>query len=428
MGAPRILGIMGSGETAPTMARVHRALFERLGAGPVAAVVLDTPYGFQENADELSRRTVEFFAASVGRPVTVATLRSRDVDAITLATAVGRIREAQYVMAGPGSPSYALRHWAGGPVPDALAAKLESGGILTMASAAALTVGVVTIPVYEVYKVGEAPRWLDGLDLLGRATGLRAAVVPHYDNAEGGTHDTRFCYMGERRLRQLEAALPDGTFILGVDGHTALVLDLDAGTASVAGLGAVTIRVAGRSTVFPTGSAVRIDVLADAARALAAGAREGAADPGGRDGAVGSEGLGAPASRGTRPHLRDAMAELEGAFIEALDRGDTRTAVGALLDLDSAIQARIRAGEDSPDLDSADATFRALIARLGERAQAGTRDPRAVLGPFVDALLEVRTRARAAGDWPTADLVRDRLTDAGVEVRDASDGSTWRLV
>jgi hypothetical protein len=425
MSGPRILAIMGSGETAPTMAKVHRTLFERFetGGAPVPAAILDTPYGFQENADELSSRTVEFFATSVGRPVAVASCRSRDVDGVVLATAVARVREARYVMAGPGSPSYALRQWAGGPIPDALAAKLAGGGILTMASAAALTVGLVTIPVYEVYKVGEEPRWLDGLDLLGRATGLRAAVVPHFDNAEGGTHDTRFCYMGERRLRMLEAALPEGAFILGVDGHTALVLDLDAGSATVSGLGGVTVRVAGRSAVFRSGSEVPIEAFGGAARELAAGQavdvdREfGGARPGIATGA---------GSRAPAP-LRDAMAELEGAFIEALGRGDTRAAVGALLDLDSAISARVRAGEDSPDLDNADATFRSLIARLGERAEIGTRDPRETLEPFVAALLELRARARAARDWAAADLVRDRLAAAGVEVRDGPDGSTWIL-
>ena len=237
MSEPRILAIMGSGETAPTMAKVHRALFERLGPAPVPAAILDTPYGFQENADELSARTVKFFAESVGREVSVASYRSRDVDAMTAATAVARIRPARYLMAGPGSPSYALRQWAGGPIPPALATLLRDGGILTMASAAALTLGAVTIPVYEIYKVGEDPTWLQGLDLLGAATGLRAAVVPHYDNAEGGNHDTRFCYMGERRLRILEGQLPPDTFVLGVDSHTALVLDLDRGTASVSGLG-----------------------------------------------------------------------------------------------------------------------------------------------------------------------------------------------
>lgn len=439
---------MGSGETAPTMAKVHRALFERLdaagavpggtgagpgGAGAVPAAILDTPYGFQENADELSSRTVEFFATSVGRPVAVASFRSRDVDPVTLATALARLREARYVMAGPGSPSYALRQWAGGPIRDALAAKLVAngpGGILTMASAAALTVGVVTIPVYEVYKVGEEARWLDGLDLLGAATGLRAAVVPHYDNAEGGTHDTRFCYMGERRLRTLEVALPEGAFVIGVDSHTALVLDLGAGTASVTGLGGATVRVNGRSAVFPAGSEVAIEALGAAARELAAG-QEVDVDrefvrP--HHGATGDGAGGGPDGRpAPAVPLRDAMDDLEGTFIEALGRGDTRTAVGALLDLESAISARVRHGEDSPDLDNAAATFRALIARLGEQAEVGSRDPREAVAPFVEALLELRARARAARDWVTADVVRDRLAAAGVEVRDGPDGSEWVL-
>lgn len=439
---------MGSGETAPTMAKVHRALFERLdaagavpggtgagpgGAGAVPAAILDTPYGFQENADELSSRTVEFFATSVGRPVAVASFRSRDVDPVTLATALARLREARYVMAGPGSPSYALRQWAGGPIRDALAAKLVAngpGGILTMASAAALTVGVVTIPVYEVYKVGEEARWLDGLDLLGAATGLRAAVVPHYDNAEGGTHDTRFCYMGERRLRTLEVALPEGAFVIGVDSHTALVLDLGAGTASVTGLGGATVRVNGRGAVFPAGSEVAIEALGAAARELAAG-QEVDVDrefvrP--HHGATGDGAGGGPDGRpAPAVPLRDAMDDLEGTFIEALGRGDTRTAVGALLDLESAISARVRHGEDSPDLDNAAATFRALIARLGEQAEVGSRDPREAVAPFVEALLELRARARAARDWVTADVVRDRLAAAGVEVRDGPDGSEWVL-
>jgi cysteinyl-tRNA synthetase len=121
------------------------------------------------------------------------------------------------------------------------------------------------------------------------------------------------------------------------------------------------------------------------------------------------------------------MSRLEGTFVEALARDDTPAAVSALLDLDSAISARVRGGEDSPDLDNATATFRALIARLGERADDGLRDARPLLEPFVETLLELRARARAASDWETADLIRDRLTSAGVEVRDAADDSTWVL-
>jgi cyanophycinase-like exopeptidase len=396
---PRILAIMGSGETAPTMAKVHRALFGRLGPGPVPAAILDTPYGFQENADDLSLRTVRFFAESVGREVNVASYRSRDVDALTAATALARVREARYLMAGPGSPSYALRQWADGPIPVALADLLRNGGILTMASAAALTLGAVTIPVYEIYKVGASPSWLPGLDLLAAATGLRAAVVPHYDNAEGGNHDTRFCYMGERRLRDLEGQLPPGTFILGVDSHTALVLDLDRRTATVAGLGGVTVRLDSRSSVIPSGSEVSID-RGDRAGAAAAGAGE---------------------------PRRAEMADLEGAFLVALGSGDSRAAVAALLEIDALIDARTRSGEDSPDLDNARSAFRALIARLGEAAASGGTDPRSTVEPFVEALLRLRARARDARDWEAADLIRAMLTGAGVEVRDGAEGSGWIL-
>ena len=426
MSGPRILAIMGSGETAPTMAKVHRALFERLGPGPVPAAILDTPYGFQENADDLSLRTVRFFAESVGREVNVASYRSRDVDALTAATALARVREARYLMAGPGSPSYALRQWADGPIPAALADLLRDGGILTMASAAALTLGAVTIPVYEIYKVGASPSWLPGLDLLAAATGLRAAVVPHYDNAEGGNHDTRFCYMGERRLRDLEGQLPPGTFILGVDSHTALVLDLDRRTAAVAGLGGVTVRVDGRSSVIPGGSEVSINALAAAARDLATGARGDIAT---ERGAVGSDRgarAGAPAAGAGEPR-RAEMADLEGAFLVALGSGDSRAAVAVLLEIDALIDARTRSGEDSPDLDNARSAFRALIARLGEAAASGGTDPRSTVEPFVEALLRLRARARDARDWEAADLIRAMLTGAGVEVRDGAEGSGWIL-
>jgi hypothetical protein len=39
-------------------------------------------------------------------------------------------------------------------------------------------------------------------------------VIPHYDNTEGGTHDTRYCYLGERRLRLIESELPDDAAVL----------------------------------------------------------------------------------------------------------------------------------------------------------------------------------------------------------------------
>jgi hypothetical protein len=254
-------------------------------------------------------------------------------------------------------------------------------------------------------------------------------VVPHYDNAEGGNHDTRFCYMGERRLRVLEALLPEDVFVLGVDSHTALLLDLDAGVGSIAGLGGVTVRVDGRSTRFTSGETIAIKALGEAAHGLAAG--RSADDV--RDAAISGADAGSMAGLGRTTRsaapLRDEMAELEGTFVAALSAGDLRAAVGALLDLDSAISARVRVGEDSPDLDNASATFRSLIVRLGDRAAAGSTDGigRERLEPLVGALLAARDQARAARDWAAADGIRDSLAAAGIEVRDSAEGTSWQL-
>jgi len=152
---------MGSGETTPTMARVHRALIERLGPKPVRRSCSTPRMDFRERRRD-HRPHVEYFRTTVGAPFGVASFRSADADALTRETALVRIREARLVFTGPGSPSYALRQWAGSEIPRLLAEKLASGGAVTMASAAALTLGRYTIPVYEIYKVGEAPRWLPG--------------------------------------------------------------------------------------------------------------------------------------------------------------------------------------------------------------------------------------------------------------------------
>ena len=264
MTTPRILAIMGSGETAPTMRGPHRAIFERLDAGrgaPVDAVLLDTPFGFQENAPILAAKATEYFRDAVGREVVVAGLGRTDTgDVVAVERGVSRVRNADWVFAGPGSPTFALEQWRNTPVPDALAEKLRSGGAVVFSSAAVLTLGVATVPVYEIYKVGLDPYWVPGLDVLSEI-GLNVAVIPHYDNQEGGNHDTRFCYLGERRLALLEPELPDGAFVLGIDEHTGVIIDLDTDTAEIVGKGAVTLRRNGESVRIESGTTVEVDTL-----------------------------------------------------------------------------------------------------------------------------------------------------------------------
>lgn len=416
---PRLLCVMGSGETTPTMVSVHADLLTRFGPRPVPAVLLDTPFGFQENAEDISERTVAFFRDRVGFPITVASFRNRETaTALEYETMLSRVAEARYVFAGPGSPTYALRQWLGTAVPDLLAAKLRDGGCVTLASAAAVGIGMYALPVYEVYKVGEDPRWLEGLDLLS-ATGLRAAVVPHYNNAEGGTHDTRYCYMGERRLRILEELLPDGVDILGVDEHTAAMFDLDAATVTIRGRGGLTLRRKGRSQRFENGTTLAIGDLsgsgltptedADATRV---------GDP--ADPAMEL----APPPPGESPFLQE-VGNQSAAADTALAARDVDAAVSAVLAIDTQMHDWSSDTLDSDEQDRARETLRRYVVRLGDLARNGAADSRELIAPVVDGILELRVQMRAAGEYALADRLRDVLVEAGVEVRDAPEGPTW---
>jgi cyanophycinase-like exopeptidase len=397
------------------MVSTHRELVSRL-AGNVVATVVDTPYGFQENAPELAERAVGYFSRSVNIDVTVAGLTRLDgdaVDPVAVERGLRHLAEATWVFAGPGSPTYALRQWRGSPVHDLLAQKLRDGGIVTFASAAALTLGSHTVPVYEIYKVGEEPRWEEGLDLLGEL-GIHAAVVPHWDNAEGGHHDTRFCYLGERRLEHLEGLLPDRHFVLGIDEHTALVLDLDADSASVTGRGTVTIRVRGSERVFPAGETFGLELLRSPGTS---------ADSHPRAGSTKVVGDGTAPERVHVPDSGDGNAAGHGsAFRAALESRDAEGAVRAALALEQDL-----GDMEGQDLTSARAELRAMISSLGDAAVGGVQDPREVVGPFVNAILEVRAIVRAEKRFDLSDVIRDTFDRLGVEVRDTPDGPQWQL-
>lgn len=409
---------MGSGETAPTMVTTHRRLTALLS--PVQAVVLDTPYGFQENAPDLALRAVEYFKTSINVDLQVAGLvRMKDThiaaDPVETERGLRRLADANYVFAGPGSPTYALRQWSETTVATLLADKLRTGGIVVFASAAALTLGKATVPVYEIYKVGEDVRRLDGLDLLS-VIGINAAVIPHYDNAEGANHDTRFCYLGEARLVMFESMLDDETFVLGVDEHTGLVIDLDTQIATVVGNGTVTVRLRGQSHVFETGATLSLEYLRNpwAQNADAPHAPQ----------------LDIVTLNDVDPQALSLAADTDKAIAEfdlAIAGTDATGAVRAALTLESCIRSWSADTLQSDSADRAHATLRSMISRLGDAATTGLQDPRQVLAPFVDALITVRTIVRAEKRYDLSDIIRDIFAAQGIEVRDTPDGVEWDL-
>lgn len=429
MTVPRILTIMGSGETAPTMVSTHRALTSRLPA-PVRAVLLDTPYGFQENAPELARRATDYFKTSVNVDIVVAGLvRLHDThlpaDPVHVERGLRAVSDADYVFAGPGSPTYALRQWSGSPMASILSEKLIHGGIITFASAAALTLGKVTVPVYEVYKVGQDVERLEGLDILS-TIGINAAVIPHYDNAEGGNHDTRFCYLGEARLEFFEAMLDPETWVLGIDEHTGLIIDIDAETATVVGNGTVTIRLRNTSHVHNSGSVIALSVLQNPWSALASDSPTTIST---------SQSLNTPGDRAQSSSpvihevgsLAEALVLRQTQFNEAITNRDADGAVRACLALEQAMHEWSIDTLQSDAMDHCRTALRSMISALGDAAVSGVRNPRDVVGPYVEAMLQVRATVRAEKRYDLSDVLRDAFVNIGIEVRDTPAGVEWDL-
>jgi hypothetical protein len=430
----RLLAVMGSGETTPTMVTPHQKLAAALepAARPGDAVLLETTYGFQENADDISAKAQAYFASSVALQVAVPPGLRRPVQDAGPDTdrGVASVAAARWLFAGPGSPTYALEQWSGSGVGPALRSRLNRPGVTIFSSAAACTLGRFTVPVYEIYKVGQSPRWRDGLDLT-EGIGLTVAVVPHFDNAEGGNHDTRYCYLGERRLALLEDQLPDDVGVLGVDEHTLAVFDLDAATLTVGGRGVLTLRHRSRSERFPAGTVLGAEEVI----AVLAGRGSGRAAPREREHAGRGEGPVSGAATGGGPtgstevatSLGESVARYEHAFELAAGRRDAAGMTTAVLELDRAILAWSADTLQSDEVDRAHAVLRGCVVRLGEAAGSGLVPAEEALGPLVTPLVALRQELRADREFALSDRLRDLLSAAGVVLRDTPDGPDWSL-
>ncbi len=457
-----MLVIIGSGETSPTMVTVHRDLLARLGVRRPRALLLATPYAFQENAASVSARAQRYFSGSVGLDVCVTPGTSDNAgpgmappmheehapdretpDRETPDREAADISTADWVFAGPGSPSYAIAHWRAGPVAEALRERILAGpGLTVLASAAAATAGEFALPVYEIYKAGGAPRWLPGLDLMG-ALGLKVAVIPHYDNTEGGHYDTRYCYLGERRLAVMERELPADGAVLGVDEHTAVLIDTATSEVEIRGRGGVTVRRAGQSVIVPSGARLTVAELRGlvkgvrrvsgpegagrgAARSSGGHGGDGTSEDGASGDGTGGDGTGGDGIGGDQLPLPELMARAERGFEVAARERDAAAMAGVILELETAIKQWEADTDEDQGPEHARALLRGLIGRLGQAAQTGLADPRDRLRPAVEPLIALRNTLRGEGNFAAADAIRQALAAAAIDLGDTPEGTRWR--
>lgn len=399
------IALMGSGEMASSMVEVHKYAMS-LVEGPVRAVFVDTPAGFQLNADLLSQKAVEYFAERLHTPLEIVSFKNAaSATRAELRAAVILLRAATYIFAGPGSPTYAIRNWRHTPVYDAMFETVTRGGCLTFASAAALTLGRWTIPVYEVYKVGEPAHWVEGLDTLGHS-GFEVAIVPHWNNNSGGDHDTNYCFMGAPRWELLESQLPATTTVLGIDEHTACILRLNDSLAEVRGIGRVTVRRAGAEQIFPSGASFSLDLIRSD-RAGMSPTKPGDSTP-------------------VKPVIPTwDVIRVQHEQLMAADpprREDVTSYVYSLFALLSAARQQ----QDWPTMQRAEEALREAFIRTLAMLESTPVDVGAMIGPYVDLLLEVRSSLRKEKLWAQADRIRDRLEELGIVVQDTPRGVVWK--
>ena len=265
---PGQIVLMGSGETSPNMQRVYRWLFQQIPP-PVRVAILETPAGFEVNSHHVAAQIgayLEHHLQNFAPQVTIVPARKRGTafspDDPKL---IEPLYEANVILMGPGSPSYAVRQLQESVTWHTLRALHRQGTALMFASAGALALSVQTLPVYEIYKVGEDVHVKDGLDFFADF-GMQVSFVPHWNNAEGGVDlDTSRCFIGMERFNQWRNLTPSDNIIVGLDEHSGIIMDCEKGVCDVHGVSSVSVLKSDTSEMYASGSSFSLMELGNCA-------------------------------------------------------------------------------------------------------------------------------------------------------------------
>jgi hypothetical protein len=362
------------------MSRVHRDVLAKVQE-PARPVFLDTAAGFETNVDAIVQKALDYYRHYLQLDLRVASFRHRDREPDSrVAAAVAEVRDSNLIFAGPGSPTYAVRHWRDTPVWDAVVRRFEDGADILFASAASIALGCYALPVYEIFKVGADPHWVEGLDLFGRL-GFKLAIVPHFDDTSGGeNYDSRYCYVGAERFDTLQSLLPADVTIVGIDAYTAVTFDHHSGAATVTGQSGITLIGDGDSRRIESGETVPFEAFRSRDRHVVT-----TFDPGRT--VSGYEFSDGPA--GGEANDMSAFSD----FVTGLSGLPPQQRVELL----------------------------AQVQSLTRRLKPDT----AIEESLLDLLVDLRTSLRQQKQFELADRMRDALAELGIEIGDTPQGSTW---
>ena len=136
--------------------------------------------------------------------------------------------------------------------------------------------------------------------------------------------------------------------------------------------------------------------------------------------------------------VQEAAAAFRAQFTEAMDDDfNTAIAVASLFDfvrlankfIDSRGLEKDPQATERQTLDHVMLILRELTGTLGlfltEPASVDDGADEGLIGSLMDLVIELRARARKSKDFATADLIRDALGEAGIQLEDRADGTGW---
>lgn len=251
------IAFLGSGETSLAGGRIFESLARNLPK-PLRIAILETPAGFELNSDQVAGRVGEFLKSRLQNYIPIIDVIPARKKGTTYSPDDPEILKpllhANLIFMGPGSPTYAVRQLKDTLAWDLVRARHRLGTTLAIASAATISVGDWVLPVYEIYKVGQDVHVVEGLKFFSDF-GLHLSLIPHWNNAEGGTDlDTSRCFVGMDRFAEWCDLIPPENTTLGLDEHTGIILDFETGQCEVSGVSSVSLVRECDPEIYPSGA------------------------------------------------------------------------------------------------------------------------------------------------------------------------------
>ena len=231
------LALVGAGEFLETMSGVDRQLLERAGGHKVAILPTASAPDGADVPERWIKLGVDHFTQLGAQ---VEGLLALDRAACDDAANADRVRAANLIYFSGGKPDYLRRTLDGTAVWAAVQQVFDRGGVIAGCSAGAMILGS-HVPEFSL-KAGVPwiNRWHESFALVPGAI-----VVPHYNEFP----EVMVSLMFGRR--------PSGTYVIGIDGNTALVGFNHAW--QVLGAGRVTVREGRDKQRYTAGQSVPLN-------------------------------------------------------------------------------------------------------------------------------------------------------------------------